>query len=120
MLMFVSFVNVLGRLGASDQSGDFVCYTYPVYKPLDSAKYQGFNQSLTPVPVHDPNYAALPWSNSDLYWGLELSIGPLAAAFVVGAVFSCCRRDPKPAGLFDGVRLTFHQQGRFTSPRSPT
>ena len=59
--MFVSFVNVLSRLGASDQSGDFACYTYPAcytYKQLDSAKFQGANRALTLV--HDPNYAALP------------------------------------------------------------
>ena len=115
MFMFVSFVNILGRLGASDQSGDFVCYTYPVYKPLNSAKYQGYNQSLTPVPVHDPNYAALPWSNSDLYWGLELSMGPLAAAFVVGAMFSyyCASR---PSGLFDCTWLTLRPQGSTLVP----
>jgi hypothetical protein len=88
MFMFVSFVNIFGRLGASDQSGDFVCYTYPVYKQLDSAKFSGANQSLTLVPPHDPNYSKLPWASSDTYWGLELSIGPLAAAVVVGAVFS--------------------------------
>ena len=113
MLMFVSeaFVNVPGRLGASDQSGDFACYTYPVYKQLDSAKFQGANRTLTLVPVHDPNYAALRllWSASDLSWGIELSLGPLAAAFVVGGIFSfCCSRrsaGQKPPGLFSAVRL---------------
>ena len=70
------------------------------------------------VPVHDPNYAALPWSNSDLYWGLELSFGPLAAAFVVGAIFSYCsfRRDRKPTGLFDCVWLTLRPQGSILVP----
>jgi hypothetical protein len=88
MLMFMSFVNIIGRLGASDQSGGFQCYTFPVYKKLDSSKFQGADQDLTLVPVHDPNYDRMPWASSDLSWGFELSVGPLAAAFVVGAVFS--------------------------------
>jgi hypothetical protein len=88
MLMFVSFINILGRLGSSDQSGDFVCYTYPIYKQLDSVKFNGANKTLTYVPVHDPNYDKLPWASSDAYWGLELSLGPLAAAFAIGAAFS--------------------------------
>ena len=90
MFMFVSYVNILGRLGSTDHVGDFVCYTYPVYKQLDSVKFNGSSQALTFVPVHDPNYAKLPWAASDVYWGLELSVAPLAAAFVFGAVFSIC------------------------------
>ena len=120
MLMFVSFVNILGRLGASNQSGDFVCYTYPVYKQLDSAKFNGSaSQNLTLVPVHDPEYGRLPWASSDLLWGLEMSLGPLAAAFVAGAAFSYCS-NPAPVSLarrsaLDAVRLSVPQ----TKPECP-
>eukprot|EP00878_Enallax_costatus_P046066 GHUV01055659.1.p1 GENE.GHUV01055659.1~~GHUV01055659.1.p1 ORF type:complete len:156 (+),score=42.13 GHUV01055659.1:45-470(+) len=29
MIMFVSWMNITGRIFASDQSGDFMCHTYP-------------------------------------------------------------------------------------------
>jgi len=110
MFMFMSFANILGRLGSSDQSGDFVCYTYPVYKQLDSAKFNGSSQALTFVPVHDPNYAKLPWAASDVYWGLELSVAPLAAAFAFGAAFSICYSkavvNKAPDTIFNNVKLS--------------
>ena len=110
IFMFISFVNILGRLGSTDHVGDFVCYTYPVYKQLDSAKFNGSSQALTFVPVHDPNYAKLPWAASDVYWGLELSVAPLAVAFVFGAVFSICvaksNSKTKENGLLSNVKLS--------------
>jgi hypothetical protein len=36
ILMFTSWLNIAGRIFASNQSGEFTCYTYPVYKPLNS------------------------------------------------------------------------------------
>jgi hypothetical protein len=33
MIMFTSWINIVGRIFASNQSGDFTCHTYPVYKP---------------------------------------------------------------------------------------
>jgi len=119
MCMFVSFVNILGRLGSSNQSGDFVCYTYPVYKQLDSAKFNGSNQALTFVPVHDPNYAKLPWASSDAYWGLELSLGPLAAAFVFGAIFVyfCTSVRKPPAVETAPANTAFNNNAIFSSVR---
>ena len=82
MLMFMSYVNILGRLIASDQSGDFVCYTYPVYKPVNSS------DSLVLLPEHDPNYDRLPWARMGLAgWGAALSLGPLAVGFALGCAW---------------------------------
>ena len=36
ILMFTSWLNIAGRIFASNQSGDFTCYTYPVFKPVNS------------------------------------------------------------------------------------
>jgi hypothetical protein len=84
-LMFMSFVNLFGRLFASNQSGDFTCHTFPYYKQIDTPKFQGADQPLTPVPLRDPNYAKLPWAHGLVWWGLELSVGPLLLAFAVGS-----------------------------------
>lgn len=84
-LMFMSFINIFGRIFGSNQSGDFTCHTYPYYKQIDTPKFKGFNQSLTPVQLHDPNYEKLPWAHGLHWWALELSIGPLLLAFVVGS-----------------------------------
>jgi hypothetical protein len=89
VLMFVSWINMAGRIFGSNQSGDFTCHTYPVYKQLDSPKFKGFNHSLTYLPTHDPDYARMPWASSLVGWGLELSLLPLlGAAFIGGALFA--------------------------------
>ena len=84
-LMFMSFINLFGRLFASNQSGDFTCHTFPYYKQIDTPKFQGADQPLTPVPLHDPHYEKLPWAHGIVWWGLELSVGPLLFAFAVGS-----------------------------------
>ena len=88
-LMFMSWVNIAGRIGSSDQKGDFACYTYPVYKQLDSPKFpEGLNTPLTYVPIKDSNYGRLPWSNSIVAWGLELSILPLVGGLAIGGAMA--------------------------------
>ena len=87
-LMFMSWINITGRLFASNQSGDFTCHTYPVYKQLDSAKFTGFNQPLTYVPIEDRNNITLPWSHSLIGWGVEMSIGPLVVGLFAGFMFT--------------------------------
>jgi hypothetical protein len=84
MLMFVSWVNIAGRLFASNQSGDFTCHTYPVYKQLDSQKFSGSNATLTFVPINDPAYHTMPWASSIVLWGVYLSVGPLLFAAAGG------------------------------------
>lgn len=66
------------------------CYTFPYYKPIDTVHFQGAgNHTLTPVPVTDPDYERLPWGQTGLVaWGLFLSVGPMAACFVFGAIYS--------------------------------
>ena len=86
-LMFMSWVNIAGRIISSNQSGDFACYTYPVYKQLDSPHFKGLDQTLTYVPVRDVNYSRLPWSKSIVAWGVELSVVPLVGALAIGWVF---------------------------------
>lgn len=96
MLMFMSFVNILGRIMASDQSGDFVCYTKPVYKDLNSSKHQ--EGSSLSIPEHDPEYARLPWASMGLGgWGSVLSLGPLAIGFGIGCAwyYAFYRAEPK-------------------------
>ena len=119
VFMFVSFVNIVGRAGSSHPSGDFVCYTYPVYKQLDSVKFNGSSQALTLVPAHDPDYAKMPWADSDVYWGLELSLGPLAFALLFGAAFSVCAAKKSVVaveGPFSSVRLLVQRKVSQSKP----
>jgi hypothetical protein len=98
-LMFMSWANIAGRLVSSNQSGDFTCHTYPVYKQLDSAKFTGLNQPLTYVPIEERSNITLPWSHSLVGWGLEMSLGPLALGLFVGwlvALYSIKTARPPP------------------------
>jgi hypothetical protein len=38
ILMFTSWINIVGRIFASNQSGDFTCHTYPVYKQVGTKR----------------------------------------------------------------------------------
>jgi hypothetical protein len=90
-LMFTSWFNVAGRLFGSNQSGDFTCHTYPVYKQLDSPRFKGANASLTYVPIEDPAYGQMPWAFSLVGWSLCLGLLPLVVAFGFGWLYaSCC------------------------------
>jgi len=89
IIMFVSWINIAGRIFASNQSGDFTCHTYPVYKQIDTPHFQGADKPLTLVPVHDPDYARLPWAKTGLVgWGVAMSLGPFIGAAIVGAIYS--------------------------------
>lgn len=86
-LMFTSFINVAGRTVAFNGTGDFTCHTYPYYKQIDTPKFNGLDQSLTAVPLHDPKYDELPWASGVHWWAIELSVVPMILAFSIG---SCC------------------------------
>ena len=95
LFMFLSWFNIAGRIFASDQSGDFTCYTYPVYKPLNSTygPPNGLNlenKSLQLVPEIDPNYDRLPWANNELGWSMYLLFGPLLFFSIIGIIWSYC------------------------------
>ncbi len=79
---------MFGRIFASNQSGDFTCHTYPVYKQLDFPGFNGLNKSLTYVPIHNPTYHKLPWANKEATWGAALSLGPFCAGGIIGALYA--------------------------------
>ena len=89
-LMFMSWINITGRIFASDQSGDFKCYTYPIYKVGNDT--MGLNQSVIEfdiVPEIDPNYDRLPWAHIESWWAVIFSVGVFAVALIFGSVWSC-------------------------------
>lgn len=90
-LMFMSWYNIAGRIFASNQSGDFNCYTYPVYKPINTLEYatRGMNlagEDLQMVPLEDPRYDRLPWANFEAGWGAITGPGMMLFALGVGAI----------------------------------
>ena len=88
-LMFMSWINITGRIFASDQSGDFQCYTYPIYKVGNETS---LNQSVIEfeiVPEIDPNYDRLPWAHIESWWAVIFSVGILVVALIFGAIWSC-------------------------------
>jgi hypothetical protein len=109
-LMFMSFMNIFGRIFASDQSGGFTCHTVPYFKGAYTAS--GLPE---PVPVVAPNYEKTPWGAMGLLgWGLALSIGPLAAAWIFGSVWACVAA--KISATKAGKPTKVHED----SPASPT
>jgi hypothetical protein len=88
MIMFTSWINITGRIFASDQSGNFTCYTYPVFKPLDSHGFPGAGKNITFIPTRDPEYNRLPWANREATWGAVLLCGPMFASMLVGLVYA--------------------------------
>ena len=73
ILMFMSWINITGRIFASNITQDFHCETYPFNKITNQF-----------VPIIDPNESRLPWYNKELQWGIILSIGPIT----IGLLFS--------------------------------
>jgi hypothetical protein len=94
--MFTSWLNIAGRIFASDQSGDFTCYTVPAYKPI-STEHGDFtgNAQLQMVSPYNPNFSKLPWAKTGLLmWGVLLSVFPvLAAAGIYASCLACARRN---------------------------
>jgi hypothetical protein len=83
-LMFMSWINIFGRIFASDQSGNFTCHTQNYFKP-GYLEYTEF----TLVPVESPTYARTPWASTGTTgWGIALSIGPLAFSYIWGLVWA--------------------------------
>lgn len=69
LCMLSSWMCIVGRLFASDQSGNFKCYTYPVYK--------NNNINITYVPIHDPEFSRLPWAFNPTLWGVLVVSGTI-------------------------------------------
>ncbi len=87
---FMSWMQITGRIFASNQSGDFTCHTYPVYKPIDAPQVpEGADEQLTLVPTADPDYDRLPWAAAGpVAWTMQIIVGSLVGAVVVGGAVS--------------------------------
>lgn len=80
-LMFTSWINIAGRIFASNQKG-YACTTAPAYKPFLGATNVSF------VPYSDPNYNSLPWAKLGVAgWGAVMLFVPLLVAFVFGLCY---------------------------------
>jgi hypothetical protein len=85
--MTISWANLAPRLFASNQSGDFSCHTYPVEKPINTARYT-HNGNLTFVPENSPSYERVPWANREALWVSLFFVVPLVFSLVIGSSFA--------------------------------
>jgi hypothetical protein len=88
-VMFVSWINIAGRVFNAPLDADFECYTYPVFKP-NSIKFGNTTTTSPPyqlVPRDNPQYSRQPWANGESNWLAMMLLAPLAGAFVVGCVY---------------------------------
>lgn len=86
-VMFLSWINITGRIFASTGSilrTEFSCFTYPAIKPIDTIHYQAAGKPLELVPIRNENYSRLPWANNEVGWFLYMFFGPMIFAFAVG------------------------------------
>lgn len=90
ILFFTSWMQITGRIFASNQSGDFTCHTYPVFKPMDVPQVPDSAQDeLTIVPTTDPDYDRLPWAAAGpVAWTMQIILGSMFGAIIVGALMS--------------------------------
>jgi hypothetical protein len=110
ILMFVSFINIAGRIFGVDLDKEFSCHTFPYYKQVDIPMLNITSKQLTRVPVHDENYNKLPWAHSLWFWAAEFSIGAIAGAHVLGWIYSALAYLIAPClvceGEVDNIKLT--------------
>ncbi|TPX54217.1 hypothetical protein CcCBS67573_g09604, partial [Chytriomyces confervae] len=87
-IMFVSWINIAGRIFVTPLTNDFECSTYPAYKNVKSKIFDYKNGSgIQLVPTHDPNYGRAPWANGEQRWAAIMSIGPYVGAFLTIQMF---------------------------------
>merc|ERR1719203_1757703 len=80
---FASWMNLAGRIFHSNQSGNFSCHTYPVYKPIDAPEFgSDWEKTVRLVPEENPNYKNLPWANMTAW--IQMTI---VNSLVMGIVF---------------------------------
>ncbi len=57
VVMFTSWINIAGRIPVSNQTGNFTCHTYPVWKTLNTTHGgDHLADGGTLLPFHDPKY----------------------------------------------------------------
>jgi hypothetical protein len=88
IVMAISWANLAPRLFASNQSGNFSCYTYPVYKPINTPRYSFANQNLTIVPENSPSYPKVPWANREALWVSGFFVVPLLFSIGIGSTIA--------------------------------
>ena len=86
LLMFISWFNIMGRIFASDQSGQFTCHTYPAYKPINTKEGNFAGKPLTLVEERNPRYDRLPWANMEAGWMAILFFAPAFAFGIFGGI----------------------------------
>jgi hypothetical protein len=90
-IMFVSWINIAGRLFVTPPTSDFECYTQPVFKQaVGNGKHTNYTEGdpLTLVPFSDPNYGRVPWAYKEQQWAAMMLLAPYFGAFVVGVIFT--------------------------------
>lgn len=105
ILMVMSWGSIAGRIFASNQSGDFQCHTYPVYKPINAmaGPTKGMDlagQPLELVPRIDPRYDRLPWAAiGEVTWSIMLVFAWFLGCAIVGGAISYCnsRKEREPS-----------------------
>lgn len=92
--MFLTWIQITGRIFASDQSGTFTCYTYPAFKPIDTNVHDGSagraSGTVNFVTPDSPTYFNQPWAKigGDENWAVLMFFGPMFGAWLVGAIYS--------------------------------
>ena len=97
IVFFVSWMQISGRIFNDGNDGTaFSCRSFPVYKPIeaghipDAAFVEAATSNIvTLLPVHDPRWDALPWSNGPVSWSLLIILASAIVAVVGGIFFSC-------------------------------
>ena len=92
IIMVVSWCCIAGRIPASDQSGNFTCHTYPMYKPINATQYKtnGYNLAALPwqaLPLEDIKWLGKPWDASGSFGGHSGWTVFLLVLFLVISVF---------------------------------
>ncbi|KAI8814335.1 hypothetical protein BJ742DRAFT_332458 [Cladochytrium replicatum] len=100
--MFVSWINIAGRIFVTPVEPNFECYTYPAFKNVPSRHFNASSidpMKITLVPQDDPNYSKMPWAYGEERWAALLSVVPLVIAFVFGMIYAFATAEPrKPKG----------------------
>jgi hypothetical protein len=94
ILFFVSWMQIAGRIFSSGD-GEFSCRSYPVYKPIEAYPFpdEAFDidvkeNKLKLVPIHDPRWDEMPWSDGPVTWALLIIMASTITAIVGGIIFS--------------------------------
>jgi hypothetical protein len=83
-IMFVSWINIAGRIFVTPVGNDFDCFTTPVYKQVQNPHFNyTAGNPITYVEAEDPKYGRLPWANREGSWAAIMLLATYAGAFVV-------------------------------------